>query len=187
MRKKGLLIVVSGPSGVGKDTLVREYMKNNKAVLSISATSRKMRSNEKDGVDYYFLTNEEFESKIKENDFLEYAIYNNCYYGTPKSKIEEELNNGNDVFLVIEVQGGFQIKEKIKDSILIFVLPPSMEELKNRISKRGLDSKEDIENRLKIAEEEIKVSNKYDYLIVNNNIDTAVEKLKLIINEEKEK
>lgn len=187
MRKKGLLIVVSGPSGVGKDTLVREYMKNNKAVLSISATSRKMRSNEKDGVDYYFLTNEEFESKIKENDFLEYAIYNNCYYGTPKSKIEEELNNGNDVFLVIEVQGGFQIKEKIKDSILIFVLPPSMEELKNRISKRGLDSKEDIENRLKIAEEEIKVSNKYDYLIVNNNIDNAVEKLKLIINEEKEK
>ena len=187
MRKKGLLIVVSGPSGVGKDTLVREYMKNNKAVLSISATSRKMRSNEKDGVDYYFLTNEEFESKIKENDFLEYAIYNNCYYGTPKSKIEEELNNGNDVFLVIEVQGGFQIKEKIKDSILIFVLPPSMEELKNRISKRGLDSKEDMENRLKIAEEEIKASNKYDYLIVNNNIDNAVEKLKLIINEEKEK
>lgn len=187
MRKKGLLIVVSGPSGVGKDTLVREYMKNNKAVLSISATSRKMRVNEKDGVDYYFLTNEEFESKIKENDFLEYAIYNNCYYGTPKSKIEEELNNGNDVFLVIEVQGGFQIKEKIKDSILIFVLPPSMEELKNRISKRGLDSKEDIENRLKIAEDEIKVSNKYDYLIVNNNIDNAVEKLKLIINEEKEK
>ncbi len=187
MRKKGLLIVVSGPSGIGKDTLVREYMKNNKAVLSISATSRKMRSNEKDGVDYYFLTNEEFESKIKENDFLEYAIYNNCYYGTPKSKIEEELNNGNDVFLVIEVQGGFQIKEKIKDSILIFVLPPSMEELKNRISKRGLDSKEDMENRLKIAEEEIKVSNKYDYLIVNNNIDNAVEKLKLIINEEKEK
>lgn len=185
--KKGLLIVISGPSGVGKDTLVKEYMKTNEAFLSISATSRKIRGNEKDGVDYYFLSKEEFEERIDEGDFLEYAIYNECYYGTPKSKIEEILNEGKDVFLVIEVQGGLQIKEKIKNSVLIFILPPSLEVLEERLRNRGSDSNEMIENRLEIALNEIEISKKYDYTIINNDINNAVDKIKLIIEEERKK
>lgn len=186
-KKRGLLIVISGPSGVGKDTLIREYMKTNEAFLSISATTREIRGNEKDGVDYYFLSREEFEKRIKDNDFLEYAIYNNCYYGTPKSKIEEILNEGKDVFLVIEVQGGLQIKEKIKDSVLIFILPPSLEILEERLRNRESDSDDMIENRLKIALNEIEISKKYDYTIINNDINNAVDKIGLIIEEEREK
>lgn len=186
-RKKGLLIVVSGPSGVGKDTLVKEYMKTNEAFLSVSATSRKIRGNEKDGVDYYFLSKKEFEKRIKDGDFLEYATYNDCYYGTPKSKIEEILNEGKDVFLIIEVQGGLQIKEKIKDSVLIFLLPPSFEVLEERLRDRGFDSDDMIENRLKIALHEIEISKKYDYTIINNDIKNAVDKIKLIIEEERNK
>jgi guanylate kinase len=185
--KKGLLLVVSGPSGVGKDTLVKEYLKDNEGFLSISATTRKIRKNEVNGKDYYFLTKEEFENKIKENDFLEYAIYNDCYYGTPKSEIEEKLNNGEDVILVIEVQGGLQIKKQIKDSVLIFLLPPSLEELENRLRNRKSDSEEMINNRLKIALKEIEISNKYDYTIINGSINNAKEKLKLIIEEERKK
>lgn len=186
-KKRGLLIVVSGPSGVGKDTLVKEYMKENEAYLSVSATSRKPRGNEKDGVDYYFLTKKEFEKRIKEGDFLEHAIYNKCYYGTPKSKIDELLDEGKDVFLVIEVQGGLQIKEKIKDSVLIFILPPSLEVLEQRLRERKTDTDEMIENRLRIAFDEIEISKKYDYTIINNNIDNAVDKIKLIIEAEREK
>ncbi len=182
MNKKGKLFVVSGPSGVGKDTIVKKYLEKNDGHLSVSATTRSPRENEINGVDYYFLTKEVFENWIKKDNFLEYAVYNNCYYGTPKSKIEEYLNKGINVFLIIEVQGGLQIKEKFKDSILIFILPPSIEELKERLEKRNLDNKEMIENRLKIAEEEIEKSNKYDYLIVNRNIDSAVEKFSLIVN-----
>lgn len=185
--KKGLLIVISGPSGVGKDTLVQEYLIDNNAFLSISATTREKRKNEIDGKDYYFLTKEEFEERIKEDDFLEYAIYNNCYYGTPKSKIEEKLNEGKDVFLVIEVQGGFQIKEKIKDSVLIFLLPPSLEILEERLKNRNSDSEEMIKNRLNIALKEIESSSKYDYTIVNGNLQNTKEKLKYIINAEREK
>ncbi len=185
--KKGLLIVISGPSGVGKDTLVKEYMKSNNAFLSISATSRKIRGNEKDGIDYYFLSKEEFEKRIDEGDFLEYAIYNNCYYGTPKSEIEDLLNKGIDVFLVIEVQGGLQIKEKMSDSILIFIKPPSIEILENRLKNRGFDSEEMIANRLKIATVELEISKKYDYCIINDDLNSSVRKLKSIIDMEKEK
>ena len=112
-------------------------------------------------------------------------MYNNCYYGTPKSKIEENLNNGIDVFLVIEVKGGLQIKEKVKESILIFLLPPDMDELKRRLSNRNTDTKEMIDNRMKIAEEEIKVSEKYDYRIINNDIKTTVKQIENIIKSEK--
>ncbi len=186
-KKKGLLIVVSGPSGVGKDTLVQEYLTNNDAFLSISATTRKKRKNDVDGRDYYFLTKSEFEKKIKEGEFLEYATYNNCYYGTPKSKIEELLNEGKDVILIIEVQGGLQIKEKIQDSILIFLLPPSLEVLEERLRKRNSDSEDMIKNRLNIALDEIILSSKYDYTIVNGNLENSKEKLKYIIEAEREK
>lgn len=186
-KKRGVLFVVSGPSGVGKDTLVSEYLKENDAHLSVSATTRKPRVGEENGKSYYFLTEEEFKYKIKENDFLEYAIYNDCYYGTLKSETEKYLNNGIDVFLVIEVQGAFQIKDKIKDSVLIFIMPPSLEVLKERITNRGLDSEKMIQNRLNIAINEMNLSNKYDYVLVNNELSTAMEKFSLIVNDAKEK
>ncbi|MBP3635213.1 MAG: guanylate kinase [Bacilli bacterium] len=184
MRKKGKLFVISGPSGVGKDTIVKEYLKNHNGHLSVSATTRLPRKNEVDGKDYYFLTTNEFKNWIDDGNFLEYAIYNDNYYGTPKSKIDEYLQKGINVFLIIEVQGGLQIKNKIKNSVLIFILPPSLDELKQRLLDRNLDSIGIVENRLKIAEEEIKVSEKYDYLIVNRDVNNSVDKLDMIINEE---
>lgn len=185
--KKGKLFVVSGPSGVGKDTIVSNYLKDNSAHLSISGTTRKPRNGEINGVHYYFYTKEEFEDKISKGDFLEHAIYNDNYYGTPKSKILEKLNEGINVILVIEVNGALQIKDLIKESVLIFILPPSLEELENRIRCRNLDSDEMIKNRLKIAEDEIAKSNLYDYVLVNNDIDGATKKLKMIIDAENEK
>ena len=186
-KEKGKLFVVSGPSGVGKDTIVNEYLKNEKGHLSVSATTRSPRDGEIDGKDYYFLTEEEFKNWIKNDNFLEYAIYNNNYYGTPRSKIEESLEEGTDVFLVIEVQGAFQIKDKMKDAVLIFIMPPSLEELEKRIVKRGLDSKEMIQNRLNIAINEMNLSSKYDYVLVNKDLASAIEKFKLIIENAKEK
>ena len=181
--KKGKLIVVSGPSGVGKDTVVSKYLENSNAHLSISATTRLPREGEVNNKDYYFLTKEEFEERIKKDDFLEYATYNNCYYGTPKSSVLEYLEKGINVILVIEVKGAFQIKEKLNDSVLVFIMPPSLEELKRRIKGRNLDSDEMINNRLIIAEEEIGLKHKYDYEIVNDDLDKAVNELKEIIEE----
>ncbi len=186
-KKKGKLFVISGPSGVGKDTLVSEYLKENNAYLSVSATTRKPRKNEINGKDYYFISENEFKEKIDNDDFLEYAKYNKCYYGTLKSNTYEYLNKGIDVFLIIEVVGAKKVKEKMPDSVLIFIMPPNLEILKNRIEQRALDSKENIENRLKIAIDEINESKNYDYVLVNNDLDIAIEKFKLIINEEKSK
>lgn len=185
--KKGNLFVISGPSGVGKDTIISKYLSENEGMLSISATTRDPRQGEVDGKDYYFLTKKKFEKWIKNDNFLEYATYNDNYYGTPKSKVLETLDRGIDVFLVIEVQGGLIIKEKMPESILIFLLPPSMEELEERIRVRNLDSDEMIKNRLRIAIEEIKVSEKYDYVITNVKVDSTVEKLKMIISDIKNK
>lgn len=181
-KKRGLLIVVSGPSGAGKDSvcnLVKE--KNNNMWISISCTSREIRKGEEDGINYFYLTKEEFENKIKNNDFLEYAIYNNNYYGTPLYKIEENLNKGIDVVLVIEVQGALKVKKIYPDAIFIFILPPSMEELKNRLIKRGTESTEKILERFKTAYKEINEISKYNYVIVNNILDEAVSKMQSII------
>lgn len=182
LKKRGLLIVVSGPSGAGKDSvcnLLKE--KNNNMWISISCTSREIRKGEEDGINYFYLTKEEFENKIKNNDFLEYAIYNNNYYGTPLYKIEENLNKGIDVVLVIEVQGALKVKKIYPDAIFIFILPPSMEELKNRLIKRGTESTEKILERFKTAYKEINEISKYNYVIVNNILDEAVSKLQSII------
>lgn len=182
LKKRGLLIVVSGPSGAGKDSvcnLVKE--KNNNMWISISCTSREIRKGEEDGINYFYLTKEEFENKIKNNDFLEYAIYNNNYYGTPLYKIEENLNKGIDVVLVIEVQGALKVKKIYPDAVFIFVLPPSMEELKNRLIKRGTESTEKILERFKTAYKEINEISKYNYVIVNNILDEAVSKMQSII------
>ena len=182
LKKRGLLIVVSGPSGAGKDSvcnLLKE--KNNNMWISISCTSREIRKGEEDGINYFYLTREEFENKIKNNDFLEYAIYNNNYYGTPLYKIEENLNKGIDVVLVIEVQGALKVKKIYPDAIFIFILPPSMEELKNRLIKRGTESTEKILERFKTAYKEINEISKYNYVIVNNILDEAVSKMQSII------
>ena len=182
-----MTIILLGASGSGKSTIENELSTHHGFSKIVSYTTRKPRNNEENGKDYYFLTEEEFKNWIKNDNFLEYAIYNNNYYGTPRSKIEESLEKGTDVFLVIEVQGAFQIKDKMKDAVLIFIMPPSLEELEKRIVKRGLDSKEMIQNRLNIAINEMNLSSKYDYVLVNKDLASAIEKFKLIIENAKEK
>lgn len=186
VNKKGSLIVISGPSGAGKDTVVNKLKEiNNNIWVSISCTSRLPRKNEEEGKDYFFLTKEKFMEKINKGEFLEYAIYNDNYYGTPIDKITEKLNNGIDVILVIEVQGALYVKQHIKDAIFIFIMPPSMEELKNRLIKRNTDSKEKILERFKIAYNEINEMTKYNYVVVNDEIDTSANKVNSIIISEK--
>jgi len=148
-KKRGLLIVVSGPSGAGKDTVCNRLVEEQRNVwISVSMTSREPRKNEVNGKDYYFITKEEFEEKIKNEEFLEYAVvHNNQYYGTPKSKIEEKLSKGIDVILVIDIQGALKIKEQIEEALFIFILPPSMEELKKRLIERNTETKENSQRR----------------------------------------
>lgn len=186
-KSKGLLIVVSGPSGAGKDTIcnkVVEDMKDTK--ISVSMTSREPRGKEVDGVDYLFVSKEEFEERIKNDEFLEYAIvHNNQYYGTPRAKIEAELNNGKNIILVIDIQGALKIKETVKEALFIFIMPPSMEELKDRLIKRNTESKAKILERFKTAYNEINEFKKYNYVVVNDKVEKAVDKVKSIIIAEK--
>lgn len=182
-----LLIVVSGPSGVGKGTVVKELVKNEKYALSISCTTRKPRPGEEDGKDYFFKTNAEFEEMISQNNFLEYAGYCDHYYGTPKDYVLKKMAEGKDVILEIEVQGALQVKKNNPDAILIFVLPPSMEELKNRLSGRGTESEEVIEKRLARAAEELKLLERYDYAITNDTVENAVNEIEIISEAERKK
>ena len=186
-KEKGTLVVISGPSGAGKDTIINEVIKKEKinAWVSISMTSRPLRGNEVDGKDYFFVTKGEFEDNIKKGNFLEYAKYNDNYYGTPKNKIEDYLNKGIDVILNIEIQGALQIKELIKDALFIFIMPPSMEELKRRLINRGTDSSEKILSRFKTAYQEINDVTKYNYVVVNDDLDKAVDKVEAILISEK--
>ena len=185
--KKGLLVVISGPSGVGKGTICKELVKYFNAWYSVSVTTREIRNGEIDGKDYFFVTKEEFEQKIKDNDFLEYATYNNNYYGTLKSKINEHLDNNIDVFTEIEVNGAKNIKNIYNDSILIYILPPSLEELEERLRGRNTEDEETIKNRMNITKEELKEINIYDYAIINDDLEEAIEKVKNIIQSEKSK
>ena len=183
---EGLLVVVSGPSGCGKGTISKELLKRNKDMsISISATTRKPRKGEVDGENYFFLTEEIFKSMINKNEFLEYAHVHGNFYGTPKKFVLEKIENGENVFLEIDVQGALQIKEIYPDGVFIFILPPSMEELKNRIIKRGTESEDDIKRRYKNAFEEVKYIKKYDYLVINDKVIEAVEKIESIISAEK--
>ena len=180
---KGQLIVFSGPSGVGKGTVLKEFLKNKENVsLSISATTRSPREGEQDAVHYYFLSKEEFEKKIQDGNMLEYAQYNQNYYGTPKDKVDEALANGKDVILEIEVQGALQIKEKCPNSLLVFVMPPNWEELEKRLVGRGTEDEETIKNRLNIAKKELQQAVHYDYILVNDEVEAAAERLNDIIN-----
>ncbi len=186
LEKKGILIVVSGFSGAGKGTLMKELLKKypDDYALSISATSRKPREGEQEGVEYFFKTREEFEKMIEGEELVEYAQYVGNYYGTPKAYVEEQLEAGKDVILEIEIQGALKIKEKFPQTVLMFVTPPSAEELKNRLVERGTEDMETIERRLSRAVEEAEGIEAYDYLVVNDILEICVEEMHQIISNE---
>ncbi|QJA09231.1 guanylate kinase [Romboutsia sp. CE17] len=188
VKRKGLLLVVSGPSGAGKGTICKAILEENDQIkLSVSATTRKPRNGEVHGVNYFFLEKEEFTSMIEKGEFLEYAqIYDN-FYGTPKAAIMETLAKGQDVILEIEMQGARQVKKVYPEGIFIFVLPPSLKELKNRIVGRGTETAEEIEKRFSCAFEEIKQIDDYDYFIFNKDVEKSVKELEAIISSEKNK
>ncbi len=185
-KKQGQLIVVSGPSGAGKDTIVGKLIENNSNIwLSVSATSRKPRAGEEEGINYFFLEKEEFEQKIQENYFLEYAEYAGNYYGTPKEKIIEKIEKGIDVVLVIEIQGAKKIKDLVPEAIFIFIMPPSEKELLKRLKNRKTEAKEKIIERFNIAYKEMNEVTKYNYVVVNDELEEAVAKVDSIIKAEK--
>ncbi len=185
-KKQGLLIVISAPSGAGKGTIINELLgKNDNLWLSISATSRPKRTNDIEGVTYYFYDKDEFENKIKDDYFLEYALYAGNYYGTPKKYIQEHLDKGQDVILEIEIQGAMQIKKIIPEALFIFIMPPSLKELKKRLVGRGTDTKKKILERFKIAYQEMNEVTKYNYVVVNDDITEATDKILAIIKSEK--
>ncbi len=183
---RGLLIVVSGASGTGKGTVCKKLLTDlPKIAYSISATTRKPRPGEIDGKEYYFLSVDEFKSWISEEKFLEYAkVYGN-FYGTPLNKIEERLSRGEDILLEIDVQGALNVKKKCPEGVYIFLLPPSLEELKNRIEGRGTENPESLACRLKNAVAEIKIGLEYDYVVVNDDINAATEQIKAILTAER--
>lgn len=183
--ESGILFILSGPSGVGKGT-VRQRLFEDQTDLqySISMTTRNMRPGEQEGVDYFYRSKEEFEKMIEDNQFIEYAKYVSNYYGTPKQYVEETLAKGKDVFLEIEVQGALQVKENFPQGVFIFLFPPSLDELKNRIVGRGTETEELVINRLKEARKEIEMMHAYDYVVVNDDVNKAVERVKSIIASE---
>ena len=185
-REKGNLIVISGPSGAGKDTIVREVLKKNKNIwISISMTSRAIRKGEEEGRDYFFITEAEFKRRIKDDVFLEDAKYNDHYYGTPKDKINEKLDAGIDVILVIEIQGALKVKELVPDAIFIFILPPSMAELRKRLVNRKTEDRDKILKRFRRAYQEINEVTKYNYVVTNDDLEDAANKVNAILLSER--
>lgn len=185
MNKKGMLVILSAPSGCGKDTVFKALCKRrNDIVESVSATTRAPRDGEVDGVNYYFKTVGEFEKMIANNGLLEYAKYNNCYYGTPVDGVQNAVDAGKVCFLIIEVQGAQSIMKMCPDAVSIFLLPPSMEVLEHRLRKRETNSPDDIKNRIDIAESEIKIAPLYKYNVVNDSLEDAVDEINEIINKE---
>lgn len=184
-KSEGLLVVLSGPSGVGKGTICKEIVSRLNAWVSVSMTTRGMRDGEEDGLHYYFVTKEEFEERIASGLLLEHALYNGNYYGTPKDKIMEKMEGGTDCILEIEVQGGKQVKELFPDSILIFVAPPSMDVLRERLLLRNTESLDVVEQRMEIVKKEIQYLDYYDYVVVNNDLKMACEEVIKIMECEK--
>ncbi len=181
-KKRGMLVLYTGSSGVGKGTIMQELLKRDKNIrLSVSNTTRSPRNGEIDGVHYNFVTKEQFESLIKKDGYLEYAQYCGNYYGTPKQQVEDLLNQGYDVFLEIEVCGGLQIMEKYPDVLSIFVLPPSIDTLEKRLRKRNTENEETILERLGQAKREISFKDKYKYAVVNDKLEDAVDEIINII------
>lgn len=178
---KGRLFVISGPSGTGKGTICKELVKDEKIRLSVSMTTRSPREGEIHGVSYYFATKEEFRQKIAAGGFLEYAEVFGNYYGTPKMEVLELLDEGIDVLLEIDVQGALQIKEAYPEAVLVFILPPSMKELRERLSGRGTETPEVLERRLGQATREISFAAQYDYAIINDRLDEVVDNVRAVI------
>lgn len=187
MAKRGMLIVLSGPSGVGKGTVRKEIFsqEGNNFDYSISMTTRQMRPGEVNGKDYYFVSKEEFEKEIADGGMLEYAQYVDNYYGTPLKYVNEMLDAGKDVFLEIEVKGAMQVREKVSDGLFIFLTPPDLMELRQRIINRGADDLETIDKRMEKAKDEIEMMQNYDYAVVNDEVTKAAEKIKTIIRAER--
>ena len=184
--KKGNLIVLSGPSGVGKGTVLRKLLKNYTDIeYSISATTRPCRKGEINGKDYFFLSVEEFFQMVENNQFIEWAKVHDNYYGTPKEYVNNTLSEGKDIILEIDIQGARMVRETHPEAIYVFLLPPSFAELEKRLNKRGTEDQKSKEIRLRNAQEEIKELANYDYQIINDNLEEAVEQLKAIIIAEK--
>lgn len=185
-KEKGNLIVISGPSGSGKGSIIKELLKRNDSLhLSVSMTSRPMRSYETNGLEYNFVSKEEFEEKIKNADLLEYTLYNNNYYGTPKSEITNNIENGKNVILEIEIEGALNVKKMVPEAIFIFILPPSMKELLKRLKGRGTEDNDKIIKRFKTAYKEINEISKYNYVVVNDELEEAVTNIEAILKSEK--
>ena len=186
LNDRGLLIVISGPSGVGKGTVRRALfnMPKHNLTYSVSMTTRKMRPGEVDGVDYYFVTKEQFEQKINEGKLLEHAEFVGNYYGTPLDKVNEKLDNGNEVVLEIEVEGALQVKSKMPDCVMIFLVPPVKQALYDRLKARGTESEEVINERIKKANREFKKAYLYDYIVVNDEVNNAADRIMAIIRAE---
>ena len=186
-KNTGQIIVISAPSGAGKGTIIKKLLENNSKDrwLSVSATSRKPRTGEKEGVNYYFITEDEFKNKIKEEYFLEYTNYAGNYYGTPREYIREKINKGIDVILEIEIEGATNIKKLIPEALFIFIMPPSLKELVKRLKGRGTETNDKIIKRFNAAYREVNEVTKYNYVVVNDEIENAVEKIEAIIKAEK--
>ena len=186
MDSKGILIVVSGFSGAGKGTLMKELLKNypGQYTLSISATTRQPRDGEAHGREYFFITKEEFEKMIAEDQLIEYARYVDNYYGTPRAYVEQKLEEGKDVILEIEIQGAMKVKEAFPETVLLFVTPPTACELKNRLTGRGTESEAVIDSRLRRAVEAADGMDRYDYLVVNDDLEICTRELHDIIQGE---
>jgi guanylate kinase len=186
MKEKGLLIVLSGPSGVGKGTVRKEIFsqEDTQFEYSISMTTRLPREGEVDGVDYFFKSREEFESLIEQGKLLEYAEFVGNYYGTPEDYVRATIDDGKDVFLEIEVQGAKQIRDKFPEGLFIFLAPPSLSELQNRITTRGTETEDLILNRMTTARKEIEMMDLYDYVVENDKVENATDKIKSIVQAE---
>lgn len=186
MNDTGLLVVFSGPSGVGKDTVLKRLLeKYPRTRLSVSATTRSPRPGEEDGKDYFFLNRNAFEELIREEKVLEHAEYCGNYYGTPSEPVERWMSQGNDVILEIEVQGGAQVRKQRTDCVSIFLLPPSIETLENRLRGRGTESEETVQKRLAAAQEEIAKAYQYEYAVVNDDLETTVDEIAAILEAER--
>ena len=186
MMEKGKLFIISGPSGAGKGTIVSKLLEQrpDRTRISVSATTRAPRKGEQEGVNYYFLSKEVFLDRVEQGRFLEYALVHENYYGTPSDPVMEMLEQGYDVILEIDVQGGMQVRKNFEDAVLLFILPPSIKELRERLVGRGTESEEQIAIRMKNAREEIECAAQYDYAVVNGELQHAVDEVASIMDAE---